>query len=85
MSYVEVSGSLIEVLQRASTHKYLGRLIVGNLKGKLETKSADRCRSLGRNSTKKQPCLDEQSCVIEGAFEIFRRYDFSSCVVWFKG
>jgi hypothetical protein len=42
MSHVEVSGSLEKILQGAATHKYLGGLIVGNLKKKSETEPAHR-------------------------------------------
>ena len=48
----EVGGALIEALQGTATHKYLGKLIVGNLKRNRKPNSHIVCRSLGRNFTK---------------------------------
>ena len=71
MSHVGVSDSLIEGLQRAWTQKYLGRLIVGNLKGNWETELAYRCRSLGRNSTKNNNVLTNRHVCLKVHLKYF--------------
>ena len=68
----------------AATHKYLGRLIVGNLKKRSKIELAHRLQIAWAKfrTNKHVRCLDQPSCFLKVATEIFRYYDFSSCVVW---
>ena len=71
MSHVEVSGSLEKILQGAATHKYLGGLIVGNLKKKSETEPAHRFADRLGEISQKQTRPDQPSCFLKIAAEIF--------------
>lgn len=61
---------LVEVLHDTSTHRYLGRLLVGNLKRRSATEFAHRLQVAGAKISQ-STCADKLP------------YYFSGCIVWF--
>ena len=78
------SSSLI-ILQRAATHKYLGRLIVGNLKKRSKIEPAHRLQIAWAKfrTNKHVRCLDQPSCFLKVATEILYFDTMISPVVLF--